>query len=211
MAKTAPFDNYLAEYEHWFDDNYSVFLSELEAIRKVVPARSGGVEIGIGSGIFALPLGINEGCDPSASMRKKAVGRGLNVIDSIAENLPYTTESFDYALMVTTICFVDNPLQSIREVYRILKPDGIFIIGFVDKDSPVGKEYIKNKEKSLFYKDAVFFSTEEIYKLLIAGGFTIGQTYQTVFGKLNDIKEIQQPEKGSGKGSFVVIKAKKHE
>jgi len=51
MAKTAPFDNYLAEYEHWFDVNYFVFLSELEAIRKVVPVRSRGVEVGIGSGI----------------------------------------------------------------------------------------------------------------------------------------------------------------
>jgi SAM-dependent methyltransferase len=209
MAKTTPFDNYLDEYEHWFDNNYSVFLSELEAIRKVVPAGSRGVEIGVGSGIFALPLGIKEGCDPSASMREKAVGRGINVIDGIAENLPYTTESFDYALMVTTICFVDNPLQSIQEVYRILKPDGMFIMGFVDKDSPVGKEYITNKEKSIFYKDAVFFSTEEIYKLLIAGGFTIKETYQTVFGALNEIKEIQQPEKDFGKGSFVVIQARK--
>jgi hypothetical protein len=40
-------------------------------------------------------------------------------------------------------------------------------------------------------------------------GFKIEQTCQTVFGVLEEIKETQQPENGSSRGSFVVIKAKK--
>jgi len=209
MAKTAPFDNYLAEYEQWFDDHYFVFLSELEAIRSVLPTKGKGVEIGVGSGLFASALGISEGCDPSENMRAKAIERGINVVNGIAEDLPYGNASIDYALMVTTICFVDDPQQSIREIHRILKPHGKLIIGFVDKDSPVGKEYLKNKDKSLFYKDACFFSTEDIYKLLRNAGFTIKQTCQTIFSALNEVNEIQRPEKGFSKGSFVVIKARK--
>jgi hypothetical protein len=73
----------------------------------------------------------------------------------------------------------------------------------------VGKEYLKNKEQSIFYKDASFFSTEDIYKFLQFNGFTIKQTYQTVFGALTEVNEIQRPEKGFSKGSFVVIKAQK--
>jgi SAM-dependent methyltransferase len=211
MAKTKPFDNYLFEYEKWFEDYYFVFLSELEAIRSVLPAKGKGVEIGVGSGLFASALGITKGCDPSSIMRTKAIERGINAIEGIAENLPYKNESFDYALMVTTICFVDDPQQSIREIHRILKPHGELIIGFVDKTSPVGREYLKNKEKSIFYKDAVFFSTEEIYQFSRDNGFKIEQTCQTVFGALNEVKETQQPENGSSKGNFVVIKAKKDE
>ncbi len=211
MAKTTPFDNYLFEYEKWFDDNNFTFLSEAEAIRRIIPQKGKGVEIGVGSGIFALSLGIKEGCDPSVPMRLKAQNRGINAIEGVAENLPYKDSSFDYALMVTTICFVDDAHKTMQEINRILKPGGEVIMGFVDKNSPVGKLYLLHKEKSLFYKDAEFFSTEDINKLLIRNGFEIIQTYQTVFGKLNDINEIQQPEKGTGKGNFVVIKAKKYE
>jgi ubiquinone/menaquinone biosynthesis C-methylase UbiE len=210
MAKTAPFDNYLSEYEQWFVDHHYVFLSEIEAIRKVMPSKGKGVEIGVGSGIFASALKIPEGCDPSATMRKKATERGINVIDGIAESLPYENGSYDYALMVTTICFVDDPQKSIREIHRILKPRGELVIGFVDKDSAVGREYLKNKEKSLFYKEAVFFSTKEVNRFLRDNGFTIKLTVQTVFGPLNLVKKIQQPESGSSKGSFVVINAKKN-
>jgi len=88
MVKTAPFDNYLAEYEQWFDDHYFVFLSELEAIRSIFPTKGKGVEIGAGSGLFASAHGIAEGCDPSANMREKAIGRGIKAIDGIAENFP---------------------------------------------------------------------------------------------------------------------------
>ncbi|MBN2610546.1 MAG: class I SAM-dependent methyltransferase [Bacteroidales bacterium] len=209
MAKTKPFDNHLSEYELWFDDNHYVFLSELEAIKKLLPGAGKGVEIGIGSGIFSSPLGITEGCDPSPVMRKKALDRGLNAIDGVAEALPYQNDSFDFALMVTTICFVDDPQKSLEEIYRILKPGGDIIIGYVDKNSPVGELYQLHKEESLFYNEARFFSTDEIIKLLVSCGFSIIQTCQTVFGQIQEITEVQPPEDGYGEGSFVVIKAKK--
>lgn len=209
MAKTASFDHYLPEYEQWFVKNRFVFLSELEAIRNVLPDQGRGVEIGVGSGIFALPLGITEGCDPSARMRGKAIERGINAIDGMAEDLPYANECFDFALMVTAICFVDSPQQSMRGIHRILKRHGELIIGFVDKNSPLGAMYVKKREKSLFYKEASFFSTEDITDLLQDNGFIIEQTRQTVFGPISGIKQIQQSENGRGKGSFIVVKAKK--
>jgi SAM-dependent methyltransferase len=210
MAKTAPFDNHLPEYEQWFTDNHFAFLSEIEAIRKVLPTHGRGVEIGIGSGIFALPLGIKEGCDPSPAMREKAVERGIGAIDGIAESLPYKDGSIDFVLIVTTICFVDDVNKTFQEINRILKPGGAAIVGFVDKNSPVGKVYLQGKEKSIFYRDANFFSTEDVCKLLWGNGFIIDKTYQTLFGDLEEVKEIQQPENSSGKGSFVVIKAIKN-
>jgi ubiquinone/menaquinone biosynthesis C-methylase UbiE len=209
MANTAPFDNHLPQYEQWFTDNHFAFLSEIEALRKVLPTHGKGVEIGIGSGIFALPLGIKEGCDPSAAMREKAVERGINAIDGIAENLPYKDGSIDFVLIVTTICFVDDVNKTFQEIFRVLKTGGAVIVAFVDKNRPVGNVYLQEKEKSVFYRDANFFSTEEVYKFLWGNGFIIEKTCQTLFGKPGEVKEIQQPEKSSGKGSFVIIKAKK--
>lgn len=209
MPKTKPFDEHLSEYEQWFSENHYAFECELLAIRRLLPKKGNGIEIGIGSGIFAIPLGITEGIEPSKIMREKARERGLHVTDGVAENLPLSNESYDFALMVTTICFVDNISRSFAEANRILKKDGFLILGFVDKDSPVGKLYRKFKENSIFYKDALFYSTEEVYRNLWENNFEIVRTNQTVFGQLIDIKEIQEPETGYGKGSFVVIKAKK--
>jgi hypothetical protein len=81
----------------------------------------------------------------------------------------------------------------------------------VDRESPVGKLYLREKEKSIFYKDAVFFSTGKIYSLLRGSGFTVEQTCQTLFGALDDVKEIQPHENGCHKDSFVVVKAKKRD
>jgi len=209
MAKTKPFDEHLNEYEQWFSDNRYAYESELEAIRNILPEKGKGIEIGIGSGVFAAPLGIIEGIEPSGVMREKAAERGLHVIDGIAENLPLADKSYDFVLMVTTICFVDDISRSFAEAHRILKYDGNLVLGFVDKESLVGKLYLSLKNKSIFYKDARFYSTEEVYRVLWENDFTIISTHQTVFGLLEQINEIQETENGYGKGSFVVIKAKK--
>ena len=209
MAKTKVFDENLNEYEKWFIINEFVYKSELQAVQKAIPENKKGIEIGIGSGLFAKPLGIVEGIEPSSKMRKKARERNLKVINAVAEDLPYPDASRDFALMVTTICFVDDIYRTFQEAHRILKQNGHLIIGFVDKKSPIGKFYLEHKNESLFYQDANFFDTKEVYELLEKTGFTIKKTYQTVFGKLNEINQVQETLTGYGKGSFVVIKAKK--
>lgn len=209
MAKIAAFEQYWLEYEKWFEEHRFVFLSEIEAIKQLLPPAGRKVEIGVGSGLFASALKIEEGCDPSLRMRQKAQERGIKAIDCVAENLPYENQSFDVALMITTICFVDDPKRSLREINRILKPEGLVIVGFVDGKSPLGKLYQEKKDKSHFYQEARFFSSREIIELLEQAGLVVEQIWQTVFGKLSEIKEVQQPKAGSGEGGFVVISARK--
>jgi len=185
------------------------FSSELKAITEISVVPENAVEVGVGSGLFAEPLGIKTGIEPSKAMREKAKERGIHVIDGVAEYLPWKDNSIDYVLMVTTICFVDDVKKSLSEVHRVLQSSGDFIIAFVDKNSPMGLLYQKNKEESLFYKDAAFFSTEELYEYLKEAGFSIKNTKQTVFGLLNEVVKVQEPREGYGEGSFVVIRAVK--
>ncbi|MBN2206175.1 MAG: class I SAM-dependent methyltransferase [Candidatus Aminicenantes bacterium] len=211
MPKVHPFDEHPAEYDQWFDDHSFVYLSELEALRRVLPAAGEGVEIGVGTGRFAHPLGIAEGCDPSAEMRARAARRGIHVIPCAAESLPYENERFAFALMVTTICFVDDPEASLAEIRRILKPHGQFILAWVDKNSPLGRRYQAARRKSSFYREARFFGRREIKTFLTKTGFVLEQTWQTVFGPLPRIQAVQEPACGAGKGGFVVMAARKGE
>jgi SAM-dependent methyltransferase len=209
MPKTKPFDKYYSDYERWFEENQYTYESELKAIEHFVPGSARGIEIGSGSGRFALPLGIKEGIEPSYSMRKLARNEGMQVSFGVAEQLPLEDETYDFALMVTTICFVDDAGQAMRELHRILKPGGRVIISLVDKNSPIGTIYQENRKKSRFYQEAVFFSAEEVETLLNQSGFENIEFVQTLFGKPDNVVAIQDFKPGYGEGSFVVAKGEK--
>ena len=59
------FDKYYSKYEAWYEKNKYVYLSELEVVKKVLPKEGVGLEIGVGTGRFALPLDIKFGVDTS--------------------------------------------------------------------------------------------------------------------------------------------------
>ena len=209
MPRTKPFDEHYEKYEEWFSKNRSVYQSELKAIGHFIPQRGKGVEIGIGSGKFAVPFGIKVGVEPSKAMRKLAREKRIRVYNAVAESLPFGAGQFDFALMVTTICFVDDIKKSFQEVERILINGGYFIIGFVDRASSLGRRYEKEKEANVFYREATFFSTEEVLSLLGECGFEEPEVIQTVFGELAEIRSIQDYKEGYGEGGFVVIQARK--
>ena len=200
-----PFNMYAGEYEDWFRENPVIFQSELEAIKKVMPAEGEGVEVGIGTGVFAEPLGIRYGIDPAQKMLDYARNRGLVVEKAVAENLPYTDHYFDYVVFITSLCFIGDPKKALAEARRVLKPGGIVIVAFIDRNSALGKTLETGKEESPFYRHARFFSTPEILLLLEESGFTMTDVYQTLIKM--DSKTPEQPERGYGKGGFVVIRA----
>ena len=209
MARIEPFEKYSEKYEDWFERNKFVYESEIGAIKELFPKVKKGIEIGVGSGKFAVPLGIKIGIDPSPRMRKIAQKRGIEVINATAEELPFENSQFELVLMVTTICFVDNLNLAFREAYRILKLGGYLIIGFVDRDSSLGKLYQQHKENNLFYKIATFYSTKEVVYSLSKVGFKEFDFRQTIFHGLNEIKDVEPAKEDYGEGSFVVIRARK--
>jgi len=202
-----PFEQFTDEYEAWFRENENTFQSELLTLKQAVPVGQKGIEIGIGSGIFAEQLGIKYGIDPSGNMLEYAKKRNLEVKKGFAEELPYPDNSFDFAVFITSICFIANPVKAIREAHRILKPDGDVIVAIIDKESTLGQILDKGKEESKFYKGATFYSVPEMIELIEINGFEFTEIFQTLT-ELNK-EGIESPIEGFGKGGFVVIKGRK--
>ena len=209
ITKIEPFEKYTKLYEDWFEENRYAYESELKAVQALLPSYQNGVEIGVGSGRFAVPLGIKRGLEPSVAMGKIAEKRGIVLDEGVCENLPYKDSQFDLVLMITTICFLDDAEKSFQEVKRILRPGGWFIIGYIDKNSIIGKSYLKFQDSNVFYRVATFYSTEEIIQLLNKTGFMNFKFSQTIFHELNDIKTIEPVKEGYGTGSFVAVRAQK--
>ncbi len=177
-------------------------------MRSCMPPFSRGLEIGVGTGRFAVPLGIATGVDPSFSMALRAQGRGIRVALAAAESLPFKNNSFDLVVMVTSICFFDNARLALREAHRVLGKGGSIIIGFIDADSALGKEYSLKKDASRFYRDAAFYSAGTLTGYAREAGFTDFTYMQTL---LDSKSSAVKHKKGHGEGGFVALKAYKAE
>lgn len=205
MPKILPFEKHTDKYEIWFTKNRWVYEAELLAVKELIPKTGQGIEIGVGSGRFASPLGIRLGIEPSTNMGKIAQERGIQISEGVAENLPLKKSKFDFALMVTAVCFLDDINKSFQEAYRILQENGLFIVGIVDRESPVGQIYLKHQQANVFYKEATFYSVDEIVKCMKYVGFRDFDYRQTIFKQLAKITDGEPVQTGYGKGSFVVI------
>jgi SAM-dependent methyltransferase len=209
MPGIQTFDKHVNEYEQWFIDHPLAYVSELHAVRELLPKSCSGVEIGVGTGRFAAPLGIKRGIEPSRSMAELARRKGIEVASGVAEKLPFKDGEFDFALMVTTVCFLDDMDLAFGEAHRVLRPGGPFIIGFIDRESRLGREYMKRRDKSVFYKDATFYSVKEIVEHLAKAGFADFAFRQTLFGNPGDMEKADPVKEGHGEGSFIVVRVVK--
>lgn len=152
-------------------------------------------------------MGVQTGVDATHEVLAHASSRGVSVVQGIAEALPFSNRSFDYALSVTTICFVDDASAMMSEAYRVLKPGGRLVIGFIDRTSGLGRHYLAHQAENVFYREATFYSAVEVEQLLLGTGFTELMWVQTLSKPLKAICEIEAIRAGYGEGAFVVVKA----
>ena len=199
------------EYDAWFDRHRLVYESELRALKRFMGSGGIGLEIGVGTGRFAVPLGIKIGVEPAKSMADMARQRGIRVIRAVGEFLPFRSASFHLALLVTTLCFLRDPQRALAEATRILQPGGQILIGMIDRDSPLGRSYEAHKPESTFYRQANFYSISQVLEWLARLNYRQVEVCQTLFGELSGITHLEPVRAGHGNGGFVVIAAQKHE
>ena len=203
------FEDAAEEYDAWFDRHRFAYESELQALKRFEPWGGKGLEIGVGSGRFASPLGVRFGVEPAKVMARLARNRGLEIIRAYAEELPFKEQVFDFILLVTVLCFLADPSGALREATRVLKPRGRIIIATIDPDSPLGRAYEKNQEKSKFYRQARFHPVGQVLKWLETIGYVDLETCQTIFQDPETITAAEPVAEGHGAGVFVVIAGQK--
>lgn len=117
----------------------SLWLGEVAGMRRrrselLARARGRLLEIGAGTGLNLThyPDGVEELvlAEPDAAMRARlqrrvrADGRVARVLDAPAEQLPLPDTSVDTVVSTLVLCTVADPLQTLREIARVLRPDG---------------------------------------------------------------------------------------
>src|SRR3989304_5857942 len=165
MAETKNiFDSLAQSYDLWYDtEGKLLYESELDCVRPFIKDGDRTLEVGAGTGRFAMHFKGAIGLDPSLGALNIAKHRGVKVVCGIGESLPFKSSVFDCVLFVLTLCFVKDPLTVIKEAKRVLKDNGRVVICFISKDSSWGRLSGEKKEKvESFYKNADFYSSAEI-------------------------------------------------
>ncbi|MCF7821054.1 MAG: class I SAM-dependent methyltransferase [Mariprofundaceae bacterium] len=84
----------------------------------------------------ASEIGFNvAGVEPAPQAAATAQKAGFDVFNGLLHEAQYPDNSFDIVTLYEVIEHLTNPLELVREVYRILKPGGLFLIGTGNADS----------------------------------------------------------------------------
>ncbi|NPB00534.1 MAG: class I SAM-dependent methyltransferase [Crenarchaeota archaeon] len=182
------FDRNVMRYDAWYLNNIDIATRELELVRSF-RLEGRGVEIGSGTCFFTKIHRYCIGIDSSLEMCKVCKKKyDIDVVNCVGELLPIRDSSIDYAMIIVTICFVDDYRKVIREVYRCLKDRSKLLICIVPRESSIGRRYVEKKliGNTIFYVFARLFTSGEIVSALLDEGFIFVESRSTLCSKDDD-------------------------
>lgn len=206
------FDQQVADYDAWYETAAGTAALAAESAT-LAPLLEGlpqpWLEIGVGTGRFASTLGVTFGIDPAHGALILARCRGVQVAVARGEHLPFRDATFGAALVVVTLCFVEDPKAVLREARRVVRPGGALVLGIVPSDSPLGARYQeRGRAGHPYYSRARFYSRGDIDALLANVGMRRLRTRSTLINVVNDIvaplEILDTDHSGAG---FIAVRA----
>jgi|GEM_PF-445197 len=167
LAYTSPRPGLDDLFRHFYQDNYVCYgragladtiretylcrsrYKELKPVfERLKPDGAPGrfLDVGCSYGYFLSFLKANttwdvKGCEPSPDMARQARKRGLDVKTSTLADAGYDSDSFDLVYMSHVLEHVPDLRKTVAEVFRILRPGGMFITENPDMGAPIRKTF----------------------------------------------------------------------
>ncbi|MCC6503595.1 MAG: class I SAM-dependent methyltransferase [Deltaproteobacteria bacterium] len=214
MRDVSAFGLIADRYDAWYDSDQGrpVYESELKCLEAlVVERRFPLLEVGVGTGRFAMRFPGAFGVDPALDALKLARNRGIRCVNGVGEALPFRDDAFMTVLIIATICFVKEPPAIFHEAARVLAPGGSVVIGFIPGESPWGLFYEKRKrDGSPFYSGARFYSLTDIEGFASEAGLRATSVMCTLLQDPAGPTRVEEPSPLYREGAgFVFLKFEK--
>jgi len=112
---------------------------EFQRLRKLLLQGAHGevLEIGLGTGLnlphYPGSVSCLHAVDPApllpnrVAQRSRVVAFPVQIKQVSAETLPFDDRTFDCVVSTWTLCTIPDPVKALREVRRVLKPNGVFL------------------------------------------------------------------------------------
>jgi ubiquinone/menaquinone biosynthesis C-methylase UbiE len=137
------------------------------------------LEVGFGHGrtlarVAGLaPKGFVAGIDISSEMvqmahrhNRNSIAKGLmEVKRASSDRIPYSDESFDRVYAVHTLYFWNDPLAHLREIHRVCRAGGRFVLAFGPRED---EHSVAAFPESVYH----FYAIEETQRLISNAGFS---------------------------------------
>ncbi|HVB58967.1 MAG TPA: class I SAM-dependent methyltransferase [Candidatus Acidoferrales bacterium] len=184
------------EYARWRESYLGALTERIEedAIFQLSGDLGGKclLDLGCGDGIYSIAafqkgarvtgVDISDAMLDSARRRATACGASVEWCQASAESLPYEAGTFDIVLAVTILCFIRDPLQVVKEVSRVLRPGGWFVIGELGRYSSWAlSRRVRGWLGSSRWRDVHFWTVGELQRLLQQAGFQIDTARACVY------------------------------
>ena len=148
-AVTEHFDETAGDYLPWYSDEswlgYGFRIRKARVLELFDKPGGRVLDVGCGPGIMAADL-VDRGCDfwgidgssqmvAHARRRFRGVARARFCLGT-AERLSFAANVFDTVMCMGVIEFVENDREALKEMVRVLRPEGSLIVAFPNKTSP---------------------------------------------------------------------------
>ena len=120
--------------------------ARFKQLKKIMPRGGRFLDVGCSYGYFLQYLQDKTdwepyGCEPNRAMAQIAISRGLDVRPEYLAGAGYRDDSFDMVYMSHVLEHVPDLVETVQEVFRILKPGGVFLTETPDFDSPMRERF----------------------------------------------------------------------
>ncbi len=165
-----------------------------KTVLNFINPKSGSIilDVGCGTGILLNQLFLLNknlqlyGLDISSEMIKIAKNKlkEVEIKKGSASNLPYKNNIFDYVFCANSFHHYLNSEQSLKEMFRVLKPKGKLIL-FDPFSNGLSRKYLNRIINVLFHEgDTKIYSQQEMWRMFEKVGFIDIEQKQRWFYKL---------------------------
>ena len=177
------FDDWPEAYDRWFTTPIGALVKKYEGelIQDLLRPAQGEVilDAGCGTGGFTSDMVSSGsdviGLDISLPMirraRQKIRGRHFQVVAGDLLRLPFPENSFDKAVSVTTLEFIEDAAGAFQELFRVTRKGGCVVAATLNSRSPwAARRRAESKMKDSIFSKAIFRSPEELRSLIPVEG-----------------------------------------
>jgi ubiquinone/menaquinone biosynthesis C-methylase UbiE len=174
------FDNEAKGYDLWFRTKLGSLVDKVETdlVMSFITddQKLRILDYGCGTGNYSFKLfnlghnltgyDISENMLAEAKQKAKIDGNNIDFILGDGKKLPFEDDSFDMAVSVTAIEFIENVNLAVSEIRRVVRPGGKIIIGTINGDSSWGELYKTDfVQKETVFKHANFLDFDKLKSL----------------------------------------------
>ena len=132
-----------AAYEAWYHTPRGQWIGDREfaLLQQLLRPEAGAslLDVGCGTGHFSrrfAGIGLSvTGIDPGSAVLKFAMRQGgdIRYLQGDALELPFADNSFEYTVAVTSLCFIEDPLRALQEMWRVTRHT--LVLGLLNRRS----------------------------------------------------------------------------